>query len=275
MSVRKRKWVTKFGEAREAWIVDCTDSNGNRHIQTFERKKEADARHAEVNVSAAAGTHIAPSKTPTVKEAGADWLRASDGLGLERATLKGYSDHLKLHIVPFIGNMKLSDVSVQVVRKFEDRLRHEGRSPQLIKTVVRSLGAVLSDAQERGNTARNAVKEMHRTRGKRRSKATQRRKLEIGVDIPTKEEVSAIIAHAKRQWRPLLITAAFTGLRVSELRGLTWDAVDLNEINVRKRADRYNKIDKPKSEAGERTVPFGPYLSNTLKEGGWPVRKAS
>jgi len=50
MSVRKRKWVTSKGEAKEAWIVDYADQDGDRHIQTFERKKDADARHAEVKV---------------------------------------------------------------------------------------------------------------------------------------------------------------------------------------------------------------------------------
>ena len=42
MSVRKRKWVTGKGEKKEAWIVDYSDQQGERHIQTFERKKEAD-----------------------------------------------------------------------------------------------------------------------------------------------------------------------------------------------------------------------------------------
>jgi integrase len=36
------------------------------------------------------------------------------------------------------------------------------------------------------------------------------------------------------------------------------------------RADRYNKIDKPKSEAGERTVPLPPTVVNTLRE--WKLR---
>ena len=50
MSVRKRSWKTTKGEAKEAWIVDYTDQAGDRHIETFERKKDADARHAEVKV---------------------------------------------------------------------------------------------------------------------------------------------------------------------------------------------------------------------------------
>jgi len=53
------------------------------------------------------------------------------------------------------------------------------------------------------------------------------------------------------RWRPLLLTLIFTGLRASELRGLRWIDIDLKrgEIHVRQRADRYNEIGPPKSEA--------------------------
>ena len=42
MSVRKRSWTTRKGEMKEAWIVDYADQEGDRHIRTFDRKKEAD-----------------------------------------------------------------------------------------------------------------------------------------------------------------------------------------------------------------------------------------
>ena len=42
MSVRKRKWTTRSGEVKEAWIVDYA-KDGKRHIGTFKKKKEADA----------------------------------------------------------------------------------------------------------------------------------------------------------------------------------------------------------------------------------------
>ena len=65
-----------------------------------------------------------------------------------------------------------------------------------------------------------------------------------------------------------MLTAIFTGLRASELRGLKWADVDLkrNEIHVRQRADRYGKIGRTKSEAGERTVPLLPMVVNVLRE---------
>jgi integrase len=266
MSVRKRCWKTKAGEEREAWIVDYVDDNG-RHIETFKRKKDADAREAKVKVDVGAGVHVAPSNSVTVKEAGAAWIKAAEARGLERATIKNYHEYLDRHIAPFIGNTKLSALNLQRVRAFEDALREGERSPSMVRRVLVSLGSILADAQERGLTAHNAVRERNRQK-KKPNDDRQKSRLKAGVDIPTSEEIRGIIANAKGRWRPLLITAIFTGLRASELRGLTWTDIDLkkNELHVRKRADRFNQIGRPKSKAGERTVQFPKFVANTLKE---------
>lgn len=57
-------------------------------------------------------------------------------------------------------------------------------------------------------------------------------------------------------------------MRASELRGLRWHDVDLKrgELHVRRRADRYGKIGRTKSEAGERTVPLPPMVIAALRE---------
>jgi hypothetical protein len=68
MSVRKRTWTTAKGEAKEAWIVDYVDQEGDRHIETFDLKKDADAYHDEVRINVRKGTHTAPSKSLTVAE---------------------------------------------------------------------------------------------------------------------------------------------------------------------------------------------------------------
>ena len=64
------------------------------------------------------------------------------------------------------------------------------------------------------------------------------------------------------------MTAIFTGMRASELRGLRWSNVDLKAslIRIRERADRYQKLGPPKSKAGRRDIPLAPLVVNTLKE---------
>src|SRR6185437_2100473 len=181
---------------------------------------------------------------------------------------------------PYLGRLKLSQLSAPMVREFEDKLARgdmpEGASPlprsaAMVRKVRVSLSALLSDAQERGLVSRNVVRELRRSRkrGKeRQAEKRQKGKLKIGVDIPTREEIKAIVEAATGRWRPILLTAIFTGLRASELRGLRWADVDLDkrELHVRQRADRYHTIGKPKSDAGERTVPLTPIVVNTLRE---------
>jgi integrase len=272
MSVRKREWTTGKGQQREAWVVDYVDQQGARRLKTFERKKEADAFAATASVEVRDGTHVADSASVTVKEAGALWIKSAEEAGLERASLDQYRQHMRLHIEPMIGRSLLSKLSIPVVRDFESKLREAGRSALTTKYVVRSLGSLLADAQERGLAVRNVVREMRgrRKRGKERH-ASQRAKgkLKIGVDIPAPSEIKLIVqALDGSRWRPLLLTAIFTGLRASELRGLPWSDVDLKkqELHVTQRADRYQKIGKPKTAAGERTVPLPPIIVSTLRE---------
>ncbi len=88
------------------------------------------------------------------------------------------------------------------------------------------------------------------------------------MDIPTREEIKAIVGALEGRWRPVLLTAIFTGLRASELRGLRWEDVDVakRELHVRQRADRYLVIGSPKSESSERAVPLSPIVVNALRE---------
>ncbi|KKB12394.1 integrase [Devosia geojensis] len=269
MSVRKRRWTNAKGETKEVWQVDYVDTNGDRRRQSFAKKKDADAFHARATVEVSQGVHVPDSATITIEEAGKLWIKSGTAAGLERTSLDQRRQHLELHIKPFIGKTKLSKVTVPFVRSFQDMLREAGRSAAMIKRVAVSLGSILSDAQGRGLVVRNAVHEMSRARsGQKKAERRQKAKLRVGVDIPTNTEIRAIIGAAAGRYRPLLITAVFTGLRASELRGLRWEDVDLGkaQLHVRQRADKYQDMGMPKSDAGQRTIPLPPMVVSTLRE---------
>ncbi|MFB9950989.1 tyrosine-type recombinase/integrase [Rhizobium puerariae] len=270
MSVRKREWVTPKGEARSAWIVDYVDAGGKRRLKTFKLKKAADAFASKTDVEVREGTHVADRGTVTVEAASKLWILSTRAAGLERSSIEDYERTLRLHIVPFIGPLRLNALTTARLRAYEDELRTEGRSASMTKRVMTSLGTMLADAQERGLVVRNAAREMQSRRGSKSSRQEKRQKgrLKVGVDIPLRDEVKALLAVCEGRWRPLILTATFCGLRASELRGLRWQDVDMErrEIRVHQRADRFNDIGKPKSEAGERTVPVPPIVINALKE---------
>ena len=201
MSVRRRKWKDPQGETREAWVVDYVDQHGKRHLKTFPRKRDADAYHATVTVDVRKGIHTADSDSVDITRAGQLWLTTGTANGLERTTLDGYRQRLDLHITPLLGSTKLSQLTVPMVRHFEDKLRRS-RSPAMVRMVLGALGAILADAQERGLVSQNVVRGLRsrRLRGKeRRADRRQRGKLRIGVDIPSPEQIRAILL---RTWMP-------------------------------------------------------------------------
>lgn len=271
MSIRKREWTTPKGEQKSAWVVDYVDMQGKRRLKTFARKKEADAFEATAKVQVREGVHVADSASVTVRQAADMWLSSGRAARLERSTMDQRKQHVTYHIEPFIGEMLLTKLTIPAVRSFEDQLRDNERSPAMVKKVIGSLGSILSDAQERGLTMRNSVRDIRGTRRRGKEKQAEKRqkgRLKIGIDIPSREEVKALIGSLRGKWRPLLLTTIFTGMRSSELRGLRWQDVDFDKrsISVHQRADEFGDIGPPKSEAGERTIPIPPMVVNTLKE---------
>ncbi len=126
MSVRKRVWTTAKGETKEAWIVDYVDQQGQRHIQTFERKKDADAAAQQTGVDVRAGVHTAISKSITVREAAEDWISATALEQREASTLAQYRQHAT-HINARIGNVKLASLTAPGIGKFRDDRRGRRR----------------------------------------------------------------------------------------------------------------------------------------------------
>jgi integrase len=268
VSIRKRSWINGDRSRTEIWTATYTDQAGKRRARSFERKRDAEAFHATVSVDLRRGLHIPDSQSILVAEAARIWLNACETNGLEPTTIAAYQQHVDLHIIPLLGGIKLSALTAPMVRAFEDTLRKD-RSPAMVRKVRASLSSILAEAQERGLVAQNVVRALRiRRHGKDARVDARAGKLKIGVDIPSPDEIRTLIAHLDGRWRPLFMTAIFTGLRASELRGLRWADVDLRrgELHVRQRTDRFNVIGRLKSKAGERAVPLPPLVINTLRE---------
>ena len=82
------------------------------------------------------------------------------------------------------------------------------------------------------------------------------------------DELAGAPPSSWRRNRALIYTAVFTGLRISELRGLRWQDVDLTAciVRVTQRADEGHALGPPKSASGRRTIPIPPVVTNILKE---------
>jgi integrase len=185
----------------------------------------------------------------------------------EASTLAQYRQHTA-HINERIGNLKLAELTAPGVTQFRNDLL-KTMSRAMARKVLSSLKSLLRYAQASGDVAQNVALAV-----KIKTDGRHKKKLEVGVDIPTTEEIKAIIGAATSTTKPLLLTAIFAGLRASELRGLRWSDVDLKTrvLHVRQRADRYGKIGNPKSKASHRTVPLAAQVAQALRE--WKLQCA-
>jgi integrase len=255
-SIRKRT----LPSGKICWQVDYRDGAGKRRHRQFVSKREADGFMVKARAEVAAGTHTPESASITVREAADLWIDRCARDRLEETTLRGYRQHVDLHIAPRIGAVKLSRLTTPAVNSFVDALLADGRSKDMARRVLRSLSALVQEAQRRGLAASNNVRDATPVK---RSKRDGARPV-----MPTKAELKAIIDATPDRSRPFVLTAVFTGLRASELRGLKWEDVDLRgaRLHVCRRVDRFNKFGPPKSKAGTRDIALSPIVAGSLRE---------
>lgn len=262
-SIRKRTWVSK-GVPQSAWVVDYFDQTKVKRRKTFPTKKQAVDWATTALHEIKQGTHTPASTSVTVERAGELWIEECEAEGLEKSTIRQRRQHLKHHINPFMGATRLSDLTTPAIYAFDGQLRAGGRSLAMRRKILTTVKTLLTFAQKHALVAQNVAAPVKIKADDRGEKGPLRE----GVDYPSRAQMRKLMDSATPRWRPLLIAAMFTGMRASELRGLPWSDVDLEEgvIHVRQRADAWGTIGKPKSKAGARDIPLAPIVVNTLRE---------
>lgn len=262
MAIRKRQWTGPDGAAKIAWLVDYKDAAGKRRFKQFARKKEAESWFTQAGWEVSKGVHTPDSQSITVAAAADLWIERVEADDRERGTIDQYRRLSRLHVKPFLGAERLSRLSRPTVERYRDELL-KTRSRAMAGKALRALSSILSDAERRGLVAQNVARNVKVGRsGRDKSK----------VEIPTRAELKSMLDHADGNMRPLVMTAIFTGMRSSEIRGLRWQDVSLKAgtISIEQRADRYREIGPPKSQAAYRTIPIPPAVVKELK--AWKLR---
>jgi integrase len=256
----------------EAWVYLSSDERtpegrkreGRKLRKTFRDKSEASSWRIDAKRAVNRGELASPTKI-TVAEAIAEWFAAArQGVVLARhdepyrdRTLYGLERHAERHIIPELGARRLSEIKRNDVTAFANRLIAAGKSPSTVRNVLAPLGAVYRWYADRGVITVNPVAAYKRPR------VTSRRERFASPD-----EAMRLIAAIPKSDRPLWATAFYTGLRLSELRGLRWRDVDLARgvLRVERTVDDQGRVGKPKSKAGRRRVPIIPRLRDELVE---------
>lgn len=249
----RKKTVTRNGKPYTYWEARITtgrDPGTGKQIQrsfTGKTQKEVREKMQAAAVEVNQGTYTTPQKM-TVGQWFDIWSRDYLG-GNKPSTVSAYQGNIKNYIKPCLGAVKLLDLHPHMVQGFVNSL---DLAPATVRLAFGILHHGLEKAVELQYIPRNPAD---------------------GCVLPKKEQrevhpfsdgqAAAFLNAAQGGGMESLFTAAlFTGMRLSELLGLTWDAIDVSKgvIVIDKQLTRYEHrehglFDTPKSGKARTITP--------------------
>lgn len=228
----RKKTVTSKGKKYTYWEARATvgrDPGTGRQKQrsfTGKTQKEALAKKQAAIAAINEGTYKEPSKM-TVGQ----WLDIweQDYLGsVKPTTVLNYSQHIKNHLKPAFGAVKLEALNAHDIQRFYNSLGAErdgkpGLSPKTVKNIHGAFHKALQQAVKLGYLRFNPSDFCELPRAERKE-----------IKPLDNEAMGAFMkAIQGHRFEVIYLTMLFTGLRRGEACGLTWDCVDMNKGTLR------------------------------------------
>lgn len=230
-SINKRTY-TRNGKEYTYWVARVTTGRdpltGKQIQRSFSGKtqKEVQEKMQAVAVEVSRGTY-----TPPCKMTLGEWLDiwAEEYLGeVKPTTVVIYKGNIKNHIKPGLGVVRLDQLHLHTVQMFINRL--EGLSARSVRLIHEVLHKALKKATELEYIPKNPATNCTLPRVEREE-----------IHPLDDDQTAALLAAARGSDLEHFVTVAlFTGMRLSELLGLTWDSVDmeLGTITIDKQITR-------------------------------------
>lgn len=255
-TIRQRKdgrWEARYTIGRHA-------GTGKQMQKSIYGDTQSEVRKKLVQLIAAIdeGTYIEPAKI-TVYQWFDTWLEDFCG-DIKPYTRKSYGEHIKKHIKPAIGAVKLSALTTAHIQKLYNAEQKSGLSPKTIKNLHGVIHRALQQAVDVGYIARNP------------SDACKLPRVEKPDIKPLNDnQITAFLEAIKGDsLERLFLVDVFTGLRLGEIIGLTWEHVDFNKgiICICRQLQRQSGVyvfETLKNNKA-RTITPAPFIMQALKD---------
>lgn len=248
----------------------CVRVNGRARFRTLEAVTLAEAREQRELLQDAGRRGLVPlSPRLTFAEVAGRWLaefEAKTSAGERRdRTFDLYRSQLHRHLLPRLGRRRLALITADDVANVMRELQAAGLSPWTVKRILAALSCVFTFALRRGYVNAHPFDRLERDE--------RPHPLRSGQRVLTATELTRLFAACPRRYRPLLLTGAYTGMRLSEMLGLSWEDLDFHAgiIRVRHQLARGRRgvppyRIPPKTRASVREIPLLPQLAAVLRQ---------
>ena len=204
-----------------------------------------------------------------------EWLETYQKEHIKARTYSRYQGLISMHILPALGATNISELGRREIQEFLTQQKKDGNirnGEKLSTTSANMMLSVLNLAFEYACDM-EYIEENPCLRVRRTKAETKR------VEAFTVEEQRAIeseIARSDDRRLHGVLLCLYTGLRIGELLGLTWDDVDFTKgvIKITKTVYREKDengiwqlcVDTPKTKASDRVIPLPEYITNMLRQ---------
>lgn len=161
-------------------------------------------------------------------------------INLKDTTLRSYKDHIRLHIKPGLGAVKMNKLSPIMIQKFYNKLLTDGRcfaegrkidddTPKgLSPKTVKNIHNVLHKALKQATKPPHSLIKYNPADAVELPKATQRE-----MSVLSGDDIVALLNSLKDDWHyPIFYVDIFSGLRRGELLGLQWKNIDFDNKTI-------------------------------------------
>lgn len=192
---------------------------------------------------------------------------------LSANTQYSYNVNIEKHVIPYIGNIKLKNVTPLQIKKLYTTLRESGRvdgkgglSSTSVNYVHRTIRQAFAAAKRIKLIREDPMEGVPAPK-------IEKKQLDEAAGVLTENGIVSLLRsfQGNRLEIPLYL-AATMGLRRGEILGLKWDKIDIeNKLLYVHRAVSYTKehglqIKEPKSEEGYRTLPMPDEITALLEK---------
>lgn len=194
----------------------------------------------------------------TVADAWADWLayRRCSARPMRLSTAADYESAWRCHLGPALGDLALSRIDGTTIARLVVSLSSAGMRSKRLHNVLVPLRACLRWHHRMGALDRDPSNWFDTSPPLAEERT-----------ILTIEEVERLAEAIGPFHRPLVMFAAYTGVRLGELRALTWGDVDLEARIARIDKTLYLNTPQRSTKTGyDRVVPIPAHVADVLRE---------
>lgn len=211
----------------------------------------------------------------TINKLLVEWLETYQKDHIKSRTYRRYQGLIEMHIIPSLGECEISEIGRKEIQEFLLQQKKDGNirnGEKLSATSTNMMLSILSLAFEYAYDMEyvkdNPCIKVRRTK-------VEAKKIEA-FTIEEQRAIEQEIARSGDKRLHGILLCLYTGLRIGELLGLTWNDVDFESgiIKITKTVYREKNengiwqlcVDTPKTKSSDRVIPMPDYITALLKE---------